>query len=87
MPEQAGQVYRWRMVQASTMKWMDLSFNSTGCHFGIYSRDGNFLRDFPRLTDHIVMSAANRSFSLPPLPAGRLGSSSVRHLLESLPHF
>ncbi|BDA44392.1 probable multicopper oxidase LPR1 homolog 3 at C-terminar half [Coccomyxa sp. Obi] len=56
----AGQVYRWRMVQASTMKWMDVTFNDTGCHFGIYMRDGNFLRDFPRLTDHIVMSAANR---------------------------
>ena len=65
MPEQAGQVYRWRMVQASTMKWMDVTFNGTGCHFGIYARDGNFLRDFPRLTDHIVMSAANRSPSLP----------------------
>ena len=57
---QAGQVYRWRMVQASTMKWMDLSLNGTGCHWGLYSRDGNFLRSFPRMTDHIVMSAANR---------------------------
>ena len=57
---QAGQVYRWRMVQASTMKWMDLSMNGTGCTWGIYSRDGNFLRSFPRMTDHVVMSAANR---------------------------
>ncbi len=48
------------MVQASTMKWMDLSLNGTGCHWGLYSRDGNFLRSFPRMTDHIVMSAANR---------------------------
>jgi hypothetical protein len=57
---QAGRVYRWRMVQASTMKWMDLSLNGTGCHFGIYARDGIFLRGFPRLTDHVVMSNANR---------------------------
>ena len=48
------------MVQASTMKWMDLSMNGTGCSWGIYSRDGNFLRSFPRMTDHVVMSAANR---------------------------
>ncbi len=53
-------MYRWRMVQASTMKWMDLSLNGTGCYWGIYSRDGNFLRSFPRMTDHVVMSAANR---------------------------
>ena len=57
---QAGQAYRWRMVQASTMKWMDLSLNGTGCYWGIYSRDGNFLRSFPRMTDHVVMSSANR---------------------------
>ncbi|EIE26107.1 hypothetical protein COCSUDRAFT_46497 [Coccomyxa subellipsoidea C-169] len=56
----AGQAYRWRMVNGATMKWMDLSFNQSGCHLGIYARDGNFLRDFPRITDHIVMSAANR---------------------------
>ena len=48
------------MVQASTMKWMDLSLNGTGCHWGIYSRDGNFLRSFPRTTDHVVMGSANR---------------------------
>ncbi len=48
-------------MQASTMKWMDLSFNASGCSWGVYARDGNFLRSFPRLTDHIVMSAANRS--------------------------
>lgn len=53
------------MVQASTMKWMDLSLNASGCHWGVYARDGNFLRSFPRLTDHLVMSAANRS---PPFP-------------------
>ena len=52
------------MVQASTMKWMDLSLNGSGCHWGIYSRDGNFLRSFPRMTDHIVMSAANRCVCL-----------------------
>ena len=57
---QAGRLYRWRLVQASTMKWMDLSLNGSGCHWGIYSRDGNFLRSFPRMTDHIAMSAANR---------------------------
>lgn len=53
-------MYRWRMVQASTMKWMDLSLNGTGCHWGIYSRDGNFLRSFPRMTEHVVMGSANR---------------------------
>ena len=52
------------MVQASTMKWMDLSLNGSGCRWGIYSRDGNFLRSFPRMTDHIVMSAANRCVCL-----------------------
>ena len=48
------------MIQASTMMWMDLSLNGSGCHWGIYSRDGNFLRSFPRLTDHMVMASANR---------------------------
>ena len=57
---QAGQIYRWRMVGATTMKWMDLSLNGTGCTMGIYSRDGIFLRDFPRIVDHIVISSANR---------------------------
>ena len=53
-------MYRWRMVQASTMKWMDLSLNASGCTWGIYARDGIFLRDLPRMTDHIVLSNANR---------------------------
>lgn len=66
---QAGQVYRWRMVQASTMKWMDLSLNGTGCQWGLYSRDGNFLRSFPRMTHHIVMSAANRRVHPSPDPS------------------
>lgn len=57
---QAGQVYRWRMVQASTMKWMDLSLNASGCTWGVVARDGILLRDLPRLTDHVVMAAANR---------------------------
>lgn len=61
---QAGQVYRWRMVQASTMKWMDLSLNASGCTWGVYSRDGVFLRNFPRITNHITMGAANR-YGLP----------------------
>ena len=49
------------MIQASTMMWMDLSLNGSGCYWGIYSRDGNFLRSFPRMTDHIVMASSNRS--------------------------
>ena len=53
-------MYRWRMVQASTMKWMDLSLNASGCTLGIVARDGILLRDLPRVTDHVVMSAANR---------------------------
>ena len=58
---QAGRVYRWRMVQASTMKWVDLSLNdSSGCTWGVVARDGILLRDLPRLTDHVVMAAANR---------------------------
>ena len=57
---QAGQVYRWRMVQASTMKWVDLSLNASGCTWGVVARDGILLRDLPRLTDHVVMAAANR---------------------------
>jgi FtsP/CotA-like multicopper oxidase with cupredoxin domain len=56
----AGEVYRWRFVQASTMKWMDLTLNQTGCQIGLYSRDATMLHNIPRTTDHIYMSAANR---------------------------
>ena len=64
MRAQAGKVYRWRMVQASTMKWMDLSLNASGCTWGVYARDGILLRELPRMTDHIVLSNANRYVSL-----------------------
>ena len=53
-------MYRWRMVQASVMSWVDLSLNASGCTWGVVERDGILLRDLPRMTDHVVMSAANR---------------------------
>ena len=47
-------------VQASTMKWNHISFNQSGCVMGLYSRDQAYLNSIPRLTDNIVISAANR---------------------------
>ena len=64
---QAGQVYRWKLVEASTMKWLHLGFNQSGCVMGLYSRDQAYLNDIPRLTDNIVISAANRSVLGPAL--------------------
>lgn len=57
---QAGKVYRFKLVQASTMKWMDLSLSMPGCTMGIYARDAVYLHDLPRLTDHVFLGAANR---------------------------
>ena len=58
---QAGKVYRMVMIEASTMKWLHMSFNQSGCVMGLYSRDANYLQQIPRLTDNLVMAAANRS--------------------------
>ena len=57
---QAGKIYRWKMVQASTMKWFDLSMDLPGCTWGIYSRDAVFLHSFPRIADHLMLGPANR---------------------------
>ena len=57
---QAGRIYRWKMVQASTMKWFDLSMDLPGCTWGIYSRDAVFLHSFPRIADHLMLGPANR---------------------------
>ena len=57
---QAGKIYRWKMVQASTMKWFDLSMDLPGCTWGIYSRDAVFLHSFPRVADHLMLGPANR---------------------------
>lgn len=57
---QAGKVYRMMFVQASTMKWNHISFNQSGCVMGLYSRDQAYLSSIPRLTDNIVITAANR---------------------------
>lgn len=57
---QAGKIYRWKMVQASTMKWFDLSMDLPGCTWGIYSRDAVFLHSFPRMADHLMLGPANR---------------------------
>ena len=57
---QAGTVYRWSLIEAATMKWMHLGFNQSGCVMGIVSRDANYLNSIPRLTEDIVISAANR---------------------------
>ncbi|KAK9818823.1 hypothetical protein WJX74_006953 [Apatococcus lobatus] len=57
----ANRAYRWRMINAATMKWMDLSIAEPGCQMGLYGRDGNPLRSLPRNTDHVGMVAANRA--------------------------
>lgn len=57
---QANKIYNFRMIQAQNMKWLDLTFNSSACQMFIYSRDGVYLNEIPRPTDHIVMAAANR---------------------------
>ena len=61
-------MYRWRMVQASVMSWVDLSLNASGCTWGVVARDGILLRDLPRVTDHVVMAAANRRVCQPSCP-------------------
>ncbi len=48
------------MVNAATMKFMDLSIKEPGCRMGIYARDANPLYSIPRNTDHVSMVAANR---------------------------
>jgi FtsP/CotA-like multicopper oxidase with cupredoxin domain len=57
---QAGKIYRWRIVQASISKWMDVSLDRPGCTLGLYARDGNFLRAVPRPVTNIMAAAANR---------------------------
>ncbi|KAK9818159.1 hypothetical protein WJX72_008005 [[Myrmecia] bisecta] len=57
---EAGKVYRFRIVLAIVMKWMDLSLDAPGCVMGIYARDGNMLRAVPRMADHLMLAAANR---------------------------
>ena len=57
---QANKVYRWRIVQASISKWMDLSLDRPGCQLGLYARDGNFLRALPRAVTNLMAAAANR---------------------------
>jgi len=57
---QAGKIYRWRIVQASISKWMDVSLDVPGCTLGLYARDGNLLRALPRPVTNIMAAAANR---------------------------
>ena len=57
-------MYRFKLVQASTMKWMDLSLSMPGCTMGIYARDAVYLHDLLRLTDHVFLGAANRCSQL-----------------------
>lgn len=72
---QAGKIYRWRIVQASISKWMDLSMDRPGCTLGLYARDGNFLRAVPRVVSNIMAAAANR---LELLVACQAGSYQLR---------
>ena len=57
---QANKIYRWRIVQASISKWMDLSLHRPGCQLGLYARDGNFLRALPRSVTNLMAAATNR---------------------------
>ena len=49
------------IIEAAIMKWVHLGFDKPGCVMGIVSRDANYLNQIPRLTDNLVISAANRS--------------------------
>ena len=60
---QAGQLYLFRIIDAMTMKWLDLTISGSSCHMGLLGRDGIPLPVIPRLTDHIVLTSANRSVS------------------------
>ncbi|KAK9804565.1 hypothetical protein WJX73_000182 [Symbiochloris irregularis] len=55
-----GKAYLFRMVDAMTMKILDLTINSSACQMGIVNRDSIPLKEIPRMTDHIFMGPANR---------------------------